>query len=189
MNVFYRGLANPVEVSVPGVDPSQLQVSASGGSLSSKGGGNFEFTPPADGGEGIAEVSVTATINGKSVSMGKKPFVVKPLPRPVAMFANVKSTESSVPMNCKGASTVQAFMDDDFVFQGIDVKVVGFTMTISGTSKRLMDKVTGSGTLSPKLRGALALISPGDLITITDIKYTTNGAKEKSLSSIAFTVK
>jgi hypothetical protein len=189
MNVFYRGLANPVEVSVPGVDPSQLQVSASGGSLSSRGGGNYDFTPPADGGPGDAQINVTATINGKSVNMGSKPFKVKPLPRPIAKFGGVTSESSTVTQgNARSSSFVEAFMPEDFVFTGIQVNIVSFEMEISGPGKEKKETCSGSA-LSGGLRAALAKVSSGDQIIIRNIFYTTNGTGKKPLGSMALTVK
>jgi gliding motility-associated protein GldM len=188
MNVFYRGLANPVEVSVPGVDPSQLQVSASGGSLSSRGGGNYDFTPPADGGPGDAQINVTATINGKSVNMGSKPFKVKPLPRPIAKFAGVTSESSTVSQGCRSSSFIEAFMPEDFVFTGIQVNIVSFEMEISGPGKEKSERCSGSS-LSAGLRGALAKVTSGDQIIIKNILYTTNGTGAKPLGSMALTVK
>jgi gliding motility-associated protein GldM len=67
MMVFYERVENPVEISVPGVDASQLSVSMSGGSISPKGGGNYMVMPT--NGSRDASINVTATINGKQVSM------------------------------------------------------------------------------------------------------------------------
>ena len=176
MNVFYRGVANPVEVSVPGVDPSQLQVSMTGGSISSKGGGNYEVTPAGGTGTGSAEIRVTATVNGKSVSMPPKPFVVKPLPTPVPKFAGVLATASTIGKSAaQQGSQVEAFMPEDFVFTGITVSITGFEMQISGPGKNVEEKQTGSGSLNPKMRAALTLVKAGDKITISNIRCSYSG--------------
>jgi gliding motility-associated protein GldM len=188
MNVFYRGVLNPVEISVPGVDPSQLQVSMTGGSISSKGGGNFEVSPSSGSGNATAEVRVSATINGKSVSMPPKQFVVKSVPRPIAKFAGVSSLESTVGSGCRSSSIVEAFMPEDFVFTGIQISILGFTMDISGPGKSLVDN-SSSASLTPKMRAALSKVTAGDKITITNIRYSTTGEPPKTLSSVALTVK
>ena len=176
MNVFYRGVSNPVEVSVPGVDPSQLQVSMTGGSISSKGGGNYEVSPAGGSGTGAAEIRVSATINGKSVSMPPKPFVVKPLPTPIPKFAGVLATGSSIgKAAAQQGSQVEAYMPEDFVFTGISVSVTGFEMSISGPGKFVEEKQTGSGSLTPKMRAALTAIKPGDKITISNIRCSYSG--------------
>jgi gliding motility-associated protein GldM len=188
MNVFYRGVANPVEVSVPGVDPSQLQVSMTGGSISSKGGGNYEVTPAGGTGTGSAEIRVTATVNGKSVSMPPKPFVVKPLPTPVPRFAGVLATASSITKSsAQQGSEVEAFMPEDFVFTGITVNITGFEMQISGPGKNVEEKQSGSGSLTPKMRAALTLVKPGDKITISNIRCSYSG-EARPLSPISVKV-
>jgi len=188
MNVFYRGVLNPVEISVPGVDPSQLQVSMTGGSISSKGGGNFEVSPSSGSGNATAEIRVSATINGKSVSMPPKQFVVKSVPRPIAKFAGASSLESTVGSGCRSSSIVEAFMPEDFVFTGIQISILGFTMDISGPGKSLVDN-SSSASLTPKMRAALSKVTAGDKITITNIRYSTTGEPPKTLSSVALTVK
>lgn len=176
MNVFYRGVSNPVEVSVPGVDPSQLQVSMTGGSISSKGGGNYEVSPAGGSGTGSAEIRVSAIINGKSVSMPPKPFVVKPLPTPIPKFAGVLATGSSIGKSAaQQGSQVEAYMPEDFVFTGISVSVTGFEMSISGPGKFIEEKQTGSGSLTPKMRAALTAVKPGDKITISNIRCSYSG--------------
>ena len=188
MNVFYRGVVNPVEISVPGVDPSQLQVSMSGGSISSKGGGNFEVSPASGSGNATAEIRVSATINGKSVSMPPKQFVVKSVPRPIAKFAGASSLESTVGSGCRSSSIVEAYMPEDFVFTGIQISILGFTMDISGPGKSLVDN-SSSASLTPKMRAALSKVTAGDKITITNIRFSTTGEPPKTLSSVALTVK
>ena len=188
MNVFYRGVLNPVEISVPGVDPSQLQVSMTGGSISSKGGGNFEVSPSSGSGNATAEIRVSATINGKSVSMPPKQFVVKSVPRPIAKFAGASSLESTVGSGCRSSSIVEAFMPEDFVFTGIQISILGFTMDISGPGKSLVDN-SSNASLTPKMRAALSKVTAGDKITITNIRYSTTGEQPKTLSSVALTVK
>ena len=176
MNVFYRGVVNPVEISVPGVDPSQLQVSMSGGSLSSKGGGNYDVTPSGGSGQGTAEINVTATINGKSVNMGKKSFVVKALPDPVPEYQGVTSTASTI---SKGSAmtgdALIAKMPFDFNFTGINVSISQFTLTVVGAGKMLEMTTKGSGNLTMEMKVALGKLKSGDKVIFENIKCSFAG--------------
>ena len=176
MNVFYRGVVNPVEISVPGVDPSQLQVTMSGGSLSSKGGGNYEVTPSGGSGQGTAEINVTATINGKSVNMGKKSFVVKALPDPVPEYQGVTSTASTI---SKGSAmtgdALIAKMPFDFNFTGINVSISQFTLTVVGAGKMLEMTTKGSGNLTMEMKVALGKLKSGDKVIFENIKCSFAG--------------
>lgn len=90
MNVLYRGVKNPVSISVPGVAPENVKASLDGGTLSpdSKAGkGNF-IAEVKGGSE--ATVRVTAQIDGKARPMGDFKFRVKDVPAPVATIAGVE---------------------------------------------------------------------------------------------------
>ncbi|MBL7943309.1 MAG: hypothetical protein JNM00_11110, partial [Flavobacteriales bacterium] len=79
MNVFYRGLDNPVEISVPGVDVNKIKPSISSGTLS-PGPKKGEYIVKPASGSTDAVISVTANVNGKDVKVGEKKFRVKPIP-------------------------------------------------------------------------------------------------------------
>jgi hypothetical protein len=79
MNVLYLGIANPVEVAVPGVLSDKVTVTLSNGTIRKVSNGWEVF--PANTGESVFIISV----NGKKVA--DKTFRVKTIPFPVAVFA------------------------------------------------------------------------------------------------------
>lgn len=85
MNVFYRGVVNPVAAGAAGISPTDIQITAAGAGVSYKPRGepgkyDFTFT-------GVGECMVTVSAKTKD---GVKPqgppikFRVKPLPKPEA---------------------------------------------------------------------------------------------------------
>jgi gliding motility-associated protein GldM len=80
MNVFYKGVPNPIDVSVPGFSPEDLQVSGQGISIKKIKPGKYEATVQKKAGK-IAKVIVKA--NGKIIG---KPieFRVDRIPDPYA---------------------------------------------------------------------------------------------------------
>lgn len=186
MNVLYIGPDNPMEISVPGVDPSQLQVSISNGSLSATGGGKYVARVNS---AGTVDIRVSATINGKSVSMPPKQFRVKEPPTPIASFAGLKSTESSIAAgSARNGRLVSASMPEDFAFSSLQPTITGFTFKLMGAGKFITKEASGSN-LTNDMMVALQKASPGDEIKISNIRYTTPGVGPKLLSSISFTVK
>lgn len=186
MNVLYIGPDNPMEISVPGVDPSQLQVSISSGSLSPTGGGKYIARVNS---AGTVDIRVSATINGKSVSMPNKQFRVKEPPTPIASFAGKKSTESTIESGlARNGRIISASMPEDFAFSSLIPTITGFTFKLSGANKSISKETTG-GNLTQEMMVALQKASPGDEIKISNIRYTTPGVAPKLLSSISFTVK
>ena len=76
MNVLYRGVDNPLEISVPGVDPSNLIVSGTG--VKKSGNGYIADVTRNKGGE--LKISVSVRDGDKTSNMGSKLFRVKNLP-------------------------------------------------------------------------------------------------------------
>ncbi len=89
MNVFYEGLPNPVEISVPGATPGSIRVNATNASIEHVKGYEYEVRPTKNYGEAIIKVS--ADFNGTRRQMPDKRFRLKPLPDPVAKIAGKSS--------------------------------------------------------------------------------------------------
>lgn len=173
MMVFYERVENPVEISVPGVDPSQLRVSMSGGSITPKGGGNFVVMPT--NGATSATINVSATINGKEVSMPGKNFRIKKLPDPVPSFNGKTHTASTIKKSeAAVARNVFAKMEN-FVFEGIPCNITNYEMTIASGGKIGQTYKTSSPSLTPDMVAALSKVKTGDKIFIESIKATVSG--------------
>ena len=87
MNVFYYGVDNPVEISVPGIPSENIEPNLSNGIISKdpKSTGGWVVRPGKTDSKGTETfISVFATIDGKKKEMGKKFFRVKMVPDPVA---------------------------------------------------------------------------------------------------------
>ena len=133
MNVFYRGLDNPVEISVPGVDPSALKVSMDGGSIGPADGKGIRNVKPGEGKE--ATIRVTATINGKDTQMPPKQFRIKRIPDPVPSFSGKKPYDSTVSQGDAGVAA------------GIRAEMEGFDFPVTATVKSFKITIQSGGTL------------------------------------------
>ena len=80
MNVFYKGVPNPIDISVPGFSPEDLQVSGQGVSIKKIKPGKYEATVQKKAGK-IAKVIVKA--NGKTIGQPIE-FRVDRIPDPYA---------------------------------------------------------------------------------------------------------
>ncbi len=123
MNVVYRGVANPISVSMPGVSANKIRVSAPGLKPSGKG---YVMNPPA---QREVTINVNATLpNGKGVS-SKKVFRVKDIPSPTG---SVRGKTGYQKMSKGGLlkSTIRAELKD-FVFD-LKIGVIGFQVKVPG---------------------------------------------------------
>jgi len=186
MMVFYERVENPVEISVPGVDASQLSVSMSGGSISQKGGGNYMVMPT--NGSREATINVSAVINGKQVSMPAKQFKIKKLPDPTPSFQGKNHMTTTISRgDATAASAVFASMGTEFVFQGIPVSINGFTMTVASAGKITPEMSAKGGSLSSEMKTALSKVKTGDKIHVERIEASVAG-ESRPLPSISLKV-
>lgn len=125
MNVLYRGLDNPISVSVPGIPQEKLTVSATNVVLVNKGSGKYIVKPNMDG---KAEINVFATMeNGEKRNMGTMTFRIKRVPVPVAKIGKIISTGIMSKGELSSQTGIGAFYDKfDFA---ATCKVVSFDVS------------------------------------------------------------
>ncbi|HXB13260.1 MAG TPA: gliding motility protein GldM [Bacteroidia bacterium] len=166
MNVFYIGVPNPVEISVPGVPDEDLRPSFGGpGGLS---GGKGKYTVNVNSGAGTeCTISVSAKMpDGSSKSMGNEKFRIKRVPDPICYVANKKGDISIPKAQLEIATQVQARMDG-FDFD-LTYAVTGFTMAVvvNGLS---IEKDAHSNLFTPDMQKLIKQISPGTHVIIENV--------------------
>jgi len=166
MNVVYRGLDNPISISVPGVGDNNVSPTVSGGNkLTKTGNGKFILNPGA-GNE--VKINVSAKLSSGKTINTPKTFRIKDIP---AAAGTVRDDFGVVPMpkSSLNNTPIGAALPD-FVFD-LELIVEGFTIKVPG---QLAVKCVGTQ-LNARAKKALAKSRRGDVITIFDIK-----AKEKT---------
>jgi gliding motility-associated protein GldM len=187
MNVMYYGINNPIDVSVPGVGQDKLSIRVVNGTFStekvknSKGEnfkGSWSVKPTAVG--QLVQVIVTANMNGKPVTYPPYEFRVKPIPVPIATFAN-KSTGTVPRATAAAQQGVFAIMPDfDFNLQ---YTVTNFTILYSDKGADF-EEVSNSSMLTPKQKELINRLSRGKNLIIKDIKALGPDGKTKELSPV-----
>ncbi|MEW7277854.1 gliding motility protein GldM [Aquimarina sp. 2201CG1-2-11] len=176
MNVVYRGVNNPMTISIPGVPA----VNASAPGLKKVGGAGKYMMNVTNVKAREVSIKVSGKLpNGASVSDSKK-FRIKPIPRPVG---TVRGEDGAIKMarNALSISSVGAILPD-FDFD-IKLKVTGFKFKVEGQPTV---SVRG-GRLSAPAKSALRKAKRGSSVQIIDIKaqLTTNsGYKLKKISPV-----
>ncbi|MGJ8745506.1 gliding motility protein GldM [Polaribacter sp.] len=170
MNVVYRGLSNPISVSLPGVSDNNLRVSATGGSLS--GGRGKYIIKPGAGNTAVINVSATLS-SGKTVN-SKSTFRIKDIP---AAMGSVRNQYGTVRMPKSGLanSPISAGLPD-FEFD-LKISVQSFKIKVPGE----LTIIVNGTTLSAAAKKVLSKARRGDIINIYDIKATANGYNLKKV--------
>jgi gliding motility-associated protein GldM len=183
MNVFYRGLDNPVEISVPGVDRSALSVSMNGGSISPSADGTYNVKP----GEGKdATINVSANINGESVQMPARNFRIKRIPDPVPSFGGKKPYDSTIPQgDASVAAGVRADMEG-FDFP-VTAQVTSFMVTLVSNGA-LKEYKSNGNRISDEASQAIRKMKKGEKIFIEQIMCRMPDGTDRKLSAITLKV-
>lgn len=165
MNVVYRGLPNPMTISFAGISDDKVTASAPGLSKGT-GAGKYNLSP----GSGTeVTVSVTAKLpDGKAVS-DKKSFRIKNIPAPAGAIGGTTGVTKGAKSRLE-VSTISAKLED-FLYD-LNFTVTQFTFKVPGQPAIVVngDKVDG------RCRAALARVTRGDQVTISDIKTKVTGA-------------
>ena len=185
MNVFYEALDNPVEISVPGVSSSQLEVTFSNATKRSQGNGVYIVKPKNGFAGGKSIVTVYANIGGKRQRIGSKEFRIKPLPLPFASIAG--KSDGKIKKNLLLAqSGLFAKMGDDFDF---DLKYTVTQFTIARVKGGFyVDKHSKNNRITEEQMELIKGASKGDRLTIENIKAIGPDGRNKKLASIVITV-
>ncbi|MDG1160136.1 MAG: GldM family protein [Flavobacteriales bacterium] len=184
MNVFYRGLPNPVEISVPGIPQDKLRPSISGGHTLTKDGGEWVVKP---GKANEAIISVSAEMpDGSVVNMGKKEFRVKRIPDPVPVFAGKRPSDSTVPKgDMSVAAGVRAEMEN-FDFD-VNVKVESFNM-IFIRDGQVIEKTANSNRVTDEMQANMKKVGKGQKIYIEKIKVKLPDGSIRQVANISLKV-
>ena len=162
MNVVYRGVPNPISISVPGIASNKVNASAPG--MSKVGDGKF-MLKPGSGSE--VKINVNATMpDGKSMSSAQV-FRIKGLPAPTGKVGG--SEKNKGPKSNLEVCSITAVMED-FDFP-VTVNVTQFNVKVPGQPTI----VVSGNRMDSRARSAIAKAQKGDVVVISEIKASFTG--------------
>tara|TARA_Y100000782_G_C10182242_1_gene264570 strand:- start:219 stop:1880 length:1662 start_codon:yes stop_codon:yes gene_type:complete len=186
MNVVYRGLSNPVKISVAGVADSKIKASVSNGSISQKEGNEYIVKP---GSGNTCNINVKAEMNdGTLKDFGSMEFRVQDVPNPVGMFAGIKGSGSAPLAQLKATDKIYAILEN-FMFEGVKFQVVGFELSgvIDGNFRSY--RATGDR-LTSDMKDLINRQFRGQKVFVENIRVKGPDGKEKTLfSGVNITIK
>ncbi len=164
MNVVYRGVQNPITISMPGVPDNAVKATAPG-LRKSKGIGKYMMSP----GKGkTVKINVSAKLPDGTPVNSAQTFRIKDIPAPVATARN-QSGYIRMPKTTLQKVTIGAALPD-FVFD-LNLNISGFSVKIPVSPTV---KVRGKKFKGAAIR-ALNKARKGDVITIFDVKASIVG--------------
>lgn len=184
MNVFYYGIDNPVDISVPGIPADKIKPSVTGGGATIKKGRTGYVVKPTKT-SGKVNIKVSAEIDGKVKSMGSMPFRIKTIPEPKAKVLGRSTGVMSKAMITNAPGVVAEL--EDFVFE-LKFRITKFTLTTTkgGYTKEIVAK---GNKFTKQQKDILKGLKNGSKIIIEDIEAVGPDGRTKSLSPIIFKIK
>jgi gliding motility-associated protein GldM len=188
MNVMYKGIQNPIDISVPGVSPDKIRVRVVNGTVTtqkvknSKGEnfrGNWAVSPTTVG-QNVQVIVSVADPSGKGSSYPPIEFRVKQVPSPIAIFAG-KST-GTVAKNTAAAQTGVYASLPDFEFDLV-YKITSFTVLYTD-SRGDFEESSSSNALTQKQKDLISRLARGKNLFIKDIKCLAPDGRSLDLSPI-----
>jgi len=183
MNVFYRGVDNPVSVSVSGYSNKDISATATNGALTKSADG-YIMRPGKD-----AEATIGATVtnpDGTKKPMPGLKFRVKNVPNPRPYFGGksvddetIKKTELTA-----AAGVIAKMIDFEFDLK-FDVVEYRVTMIVGGTP---IEKMTKGPAVSGDMKEMFMKAKPGQKIFIEQIKARGPDGTTRNLGSLSFKV-
>jgi gliding motility-associated protein GldM len=169
MNVFYRGVPNPVEISVPGVASDKLRVSISGSHKIKKQRDGTYIVEPSNDSKKTAVISVRGEMPDGTISnLGSRDFVVKRIPDPVPWWGGKDPSDMLIKTNEILSFTAVVPKMPDFAFQ-IKPVVKGFTITMSKDGV-VSSEVSTNNKITSAQEKLLRKARPGTRLFFEDIK-------------------
>jgi len=179
MNVLYRGIDNPIAISVPGIPQEALTATISTGTLNKQADGTY-IAKVKKGAE--AKVSVSAEVNGNKKQIGTFDFRLKSVPDPVAKFAGKTSVDNTVKKSQLTASLGVIAELKDFVFDlNYPIRSFDITVVMGGDVKTLS---SSNNRLTSQQKELLKEVRRNQVVIVENIKATAPDGTVRKLGSI-----
>lgn len=181
MNVLYRGVDNPLEIGVPGVEPSKIRVNGPGVRQIKPG----EYSADVTSIKGSKEITISVSVieegeDGKETTRpaGTKKFRIKGLPPAVGNIYG-RSENLLLSKSAVANATVNAKFED-FVFD-LDLVVTQFELAIPGYPPERIrgDKIPSSSKVK------IEKLKPGQTVTFRNIKAKAAGNPRVKVERVA----
>ena len=166
MNVFYRGVANPLSFSVPGVTPEQVRPMIDNGTVERGKDGWFVRVNTL----GTARVRAVVTqADGSMRTIGPVEFRVKDLPPPTVRIEGYTAADPKVQLNkLKRARGMEISFGPGCEFDE-PYKVEQYTV-VANVRGNIVDHTVKSGSFDAETLKYLAALRPGDRIWFENVK-------------------
>jgi gliding motility-associated protein GldM len=186
MNVFYRGVDNPVSVSASGVTESAVRPRISAGTIRKVSPGNYIVQPGPR--ENNSKISVYADVEGRESFMGEMNFRVLNLPSPTAVVEGLPKGSGFMSLsNLTQLQKVEAIAED-FLFDVV-FTVTGFKVNVVGAGGINIIEESNNEQFTSAQKDLFRRMRAGQRVFIEDIEAIGPDGVKRSLNSITIRIR
>jgi len=186
MNVFYRGIPNPVAISAGGVAERDVVARISSGNITRVRPGEYVVKPGVQ--KDKATVSVYANIDGTQKLMSRSDFRVYDLPKPDAIVEGIRGSEGALTVGKLSQLQVVNAEAKDFVFE-VDYEVTSFVIAFQGQGGIWSTMPSSNERFTSAQKELFRQLRSGQRIMIEKIKATGPDGVIRNLNSVTITVR
>lgn len=188
MNVLYAGIANPMQIAVPGVPSGNVTATMTNGTLT-RNGDHWEARPSKVGTDAI--IAVTARMpDGRTVEMAKTTLRVRALPDPLP-YIEYKDQNGNMRKFRGGQLSKRSLMDADGILAAIDddllnikFTVQSFELTFYDSMGNIIPEVAQGTTFTQRQKDQIRRLARGKRFYITRVVAKGPDGTERTLSPI-----
>ena len=185
MNVFYRGLDNPFDVSGGGIPQENLEVSMTNGSVQKRGDAYIINPNELDEQGRRTTVSVYANIGGDRRLLGSSNWRVKRVPDPVAQVAGQAGGTIRKERLLVEDGVMAVLEDFDFDFR---YTVTQFRVEISAAGGYVNFFESNSNRFTTEQKDQFRRLNPNSIIYISNIRAVGDDGTTRDLDPIPFKI-
>lgn len=186
MNVFYKGVENPVSISVPGVSSSQIRPQIDVGDMRNVGSGKYVVTIPGDV-EQDATIRVNAIIDGQESFFEAYDYRVKKIPDPTPTIGGAY-TSGEVERNFLQISSIIAKTPESFDFD-YTFPVTGFVMWYQGADGYWVDLQSDTHEFTDEMKARFDRLPVNSRVTFENITVRAPEGERELKTTIAIKIR
>lgn len=186
VNVLYAGINNPISIAVPGVPNTAINATMTNGTIS-RSGNSWIARPSKVGTNSV--ITVTANMNGRSLTVATTDFRVRKLPDP-SPFISYKDAKGNAERYKGGkpfsktlllqSPGIEAAIDDDML--NVTYRVISFETVFFDSMGNAIPEVSNGSNFSERQRASFRRLSRGKRFYISRVKAVGPDGIERVLA-------
>jgi len=183
MNAFYKGVSNPLMINAVGASAKDIHVEMTNAEIRQVGDFQYEVFPKKA--EGVAVLTVTAIMNGRTQTYPTQSFRLFKVPDPTPKVGGKNG--GRIEKNVLQAQTGVVADLENFLFD-MKFKVKGFKVLVFSSGNFVQDVASTSELFTAEQKKLISSRKKDDLVIINNITALGPDGIPRQLNSITFTV-